>query len=113
MGGVHPGLARCRVFEIVAIGGGVESISLNETGDIFAIPDQDLLANHPALYMVDCIASLGCVEYRMDAWNVDVEEKARKAEEKREKRILDNWKKLVKGVLIFQKVQNKYGVEKQ
>ncbi|MEM8744291.1 MAG: aminotransferase class V-fold PLP-dependent enzyme, partial [Pseudomonadota bacterium] len=27
---------------------------------------------HPALFMVDCIASLGCVEYRMDDWNVDV-----------------------------------------
>lgn len=35
----------------VAIGGGVESISMNQTGDIFAIPDQQLLASHPALYM--------------------------------------------------------------
>ena len=29
-------------------------------------------ANHPALFMVDCIASLACVEYRMDEWGVDV-----------------------------------------
>lgn len=29
-------------------------------------------AGHPALFMVDCIASLGCVEYRMDAWGIDV-----------------------------------------
>jgi alanine-glyoxylate transaminase/serine-glyoxylate transaminase/serine-pyruvate transaminase len=29
-------------------------------------------AGHPALLMVDCIASLGCVEYRMDDWGVDV-----------------------------------------
>lgn len=27
---------------------------------------------HEALYMVDCIASLGCDEYRMDEWGVDV-----------------------------------------
>jgi len=35
----------------VAIGGGVESISMNQTGSIFAIPDPDLLTNVPALYM--------------------------------------------------------------
>jgi len=29
-------------------------------------------AGHPALLMVDAIASLGCDEYRMDAWGVDV-----------------------------------------
>ncbi len=29
-------------------------------------------ANHEALFMVDCIASLGCDEYRMDEWGVDV-----------------------------------------
>ena len=27
---------------------------------------------HPALFMVDCIASLGCDPYEMDAWGVDV-----------------------------------------
>ncbi len=27
---------------------------------------------HPALFMVDCIASLGCEPYEMDAWGVDV-----------------------------------------
>jgi len=27
---------------------------------------------HPALLMVDCIASLGCDEFEMDAWGVDV-----------------------------------------
>ncbi|MHC0053267.1 pyridoxal-phosphate-dependent aminotransferase family protein [Actibacterium sp. D379-3] len=27
---------------------------------------------HPALYMVDCIASLGCDAFEMDAWGVDV-----------------------------------------
>ena len=27
---------------------------------------------HPTLYMVDCIASLGCVPYHMDEWQVDL-----------------------------------------
>jgi alanine-glyoxylate transaminase/serine-glyoxylate transaminase/serine-pyruvate transaminase len=29
-------------------------------------------AGHPALYMVDCIASLGCDRFEMDKWGVDV-----------------------------------------
>lgn len=29
-------------------------------------------AGHPALLMADCIASLGCDEFEMDAWGVDV-----------------------------------------
>jgi alanine-glyoxylate transaminase/serine-glyoxylate transaminase/serine-pyruvate transaminase len=29
-------------------------------------------ADHPALLMVDCIASLGCERYEMDAWGVDL-----------------------------------------
>lgn len=28
--------------------------------------------DHPALFMVDCIASLGCDQFEMDAWGVDV-----------------------------------------
>ena len=35
----------------VAIGGGVESISMNQTGDMFAIPSQWAMAQKPALYM--------------------------------------------------------------
>tara|TARA_B100001971_G_scaffold115192_1_gene106025 strand:- start:1286 stop:2203 length:918 start_codon:yes stop_codon:yes gene_type:complete len=35
----------------IAIGGGVESISMNQTADMFVIPDPDLLQNVPALYM--------------------------------------------------------------
>lgn len=30
------------------------------------------VANHPALLMADCIASLGCDRFEMDAWGVDV-----------------------------------------
>ncbi|MGB7334688.1 MAG: aminotransferase class V-fold PLP-dependent enzyme [Salaquimonas sp.] len=29
-------------------------------------------ANHPALFLVDCIASLGCDRYEMDDWGADV-----------------------------------------
>jgi alanine-glyoxylate transaminase / serine-glyoxylate transaminase / serine-pyruvate transaminase len=29
-------------------------------------------ADHPALLMVDCIATLGCERYEMDAWGVDL-----------------------------------------
>jgi alanine-glyoxylate transaminase/serine-glyoxylate transaminase/serine-pyruvate transaminase len=40
--------------------------------DIAAIGEAISAAGHPALYMVDSIASLGCVEYLMDEWGVDV-----------------------------------------
>lgn len=35
----------------VAVGGGVESISMNQTGEMFVIPDPYLVANKPSLYM--------------------------------------------------------------
>ncbi len=40
--------------------------------DIAAIRAAIDAAAHPALYMVDCIASLACDRYEMDAWGVDV-----------------------------------------
>ena len=40
--------------------------------DIAAIRRAMDAAGHPALLMVDCIASTGCVPYEMDAWGVDV-----------------------------------------
>ena len=40
--------------------------------DIAALRQAMNAARHPALLMVDCIASLGCVEYLMDDWEVDV-----------------------------------------
>ena len=40
--------------------------------DIAAIRQAMDSAGHPALLMVDCIASAGCVPYAMDAWGVDV-----------------------------------------
>jgi alanine-glyoxylate transaminase / serine-glyoxylate transaminase / serine-pyruvate transaminase len=40
--------------------------------DIAAIGQAIKAAGHDALYMVDVVASLGCVPFAMDAWGVDV-----------------------------------------
>jgi alanine-glyoxylate transaminase / serine-glyoxylate transaminase / serine-pyruvate transaminase len=40
--------------------------------DIEAIGNAIKASGHPALYMVDTVASLGCMPFEMDAWGVDV-----------------------------------------
>jgi alanine-glyoxylate transaminase/serine-glyoxylate transaminase/serine-pyruvate transaminase len=40
--------------------------------DIEAIGKAIKATGHPALFMVDAVASLGCMPYEMDAWGVDV-----------------------------------------
>jgi alanine-glyoxylate transaminase/serine-glyoxylate transaminase/serine-pyruvate transaminase len=40
--------------------------------DVAAIRKAIDAAGHPALYMVDVVASQGCIPYEMDAWGVDV-----------------------------------------
>ena len=40
--------------------------------DIAAIRKAIDAAGHPALFMVDCMASLGCTPYEMDLWGVDL-----------------------------------------
>ncbi|MES0810425.1 aminotransferase class V-fold PLP-dependent enzyme [Roseibium sp. SCPC15] len=40
--------------------------------DVAALRKAIDAANHPALYMVDTIASLGCMPFEMDEWGVDV-----------------------------------------
>ncbi|MBO6774375.1 MAG: aminotransferase class V-fold PLP-dependent enzyme [Marinibacterium sp.] len=42
------------------------------TSDIAAVRDAMDDANHPALLMVDTISSLGSINFRTDAWGVDV-----------------------------------------
>ena len=42
---------------------------INDIAALRAAIDQ---AGHPALFMVDCIASLGCDRYLMDEWGVDL-----------------------------------------
>ena len=52
-----------------------------------------------------------CEEFQdtlMDAWNTEIEEKERKAKEKKEKRVLENWRKLIKGLLMHEKIRKKY-----
>jgi alanine-glyoxylate transaminase/serine-glyoxylate transaminase/serine-pyruvate transaminase len=40
--------------------------------DLAAIRRAIDAAGHPALLMVDCVASLGCMPFDMDAWGIDV-----------------------------------------
>ena len=40
--------------------------------DIEAIGKAIKAANHPTLFMVDAVASLGCMPFEMDAWGIDV-----------------------------------------
>lgn len=40
--------------------------------DIRAVRKAIDAAGHPALFMVDCVASLACMPFEMDAWGVDV-----------------------------------------
>ncbi|XP_043229195.1 DNA repair protein complementing XP-C cells homolog isoform X1 [Amphibalanus amphitrite] len=52
-----------------------------------------------------------CEEFEdtlMDAWEADQREARRRQREKREKRILDNWRRLVRGLLIRQRLARKY-----
>ncbi|WP_108816387.1 pyridoxal-phosphate-dependent aminotransferase family protein [Loktanella sp. Alg231-35] len=41
----------------------------NDVAGVRAVMDK---VGHPALFMADCIASLGCDRFEMDAWGVDV-----------------------------------------
>ena len=40
--------------------------------DVAAIRREMVAANHPALLIADCIASMGCDRFEMDAWGADV-----------------------------------------
>jgi alanine-glyoxylate transaminase / serine-glyoxylate transaminase / serine-pyruvate transaminase len=40
--------------------------------DLAAIRQAIDRVGHPALLMVDCVASLGCMPFQMDAWGIDV-----------------------------------------
>ena len=42
------------------------------SNDIPALRQAIDAAGHPALFLVDCIASLGCERFEMDAWGADV-----------------------------------------
>jgi alanine-glyoxylate transaminase/serine-glyoxylate transaminase/serine-pyruvate transaminase len=46
--------------------------STSVRNDIAAVRAAIDAAGHPALFLVDCICSLGCEPFHMDAWGVDV-----------------------------------------
>src|SRR5450432_2389894 len=50
--------------------------------DIEAIGKAIKASGHPALFMVDAVASLGCMPFEMDAWGVDVNDRAREVHKK-------------------------------
>lgn len=52
-----------------------------------------------------------CEEFKdmlLDAWNQEVEESARRAKEKEEKEVYGNWKRLIKGLLIRERLKARY-----
>jgi xeroderma pigmentosum group C-complementing protein len=55
-----------------------------------------------------------CEEFKekvLDAWNREQEDLERKEAEKYEKRVFGNWKKLIKGLLIRERLKRKYNFE--
>lgn len=69
---VEARLAADRAHQIAAILVVQIDTASSVVNDIAAIRAAVDAAGHPALLMVDCIASLGCVPYEMDGWGVDV-----------------------------------------
>ncbi|MEP5728130.1 MAG: aminotransferase class V-fold PLP-dependent enzyme [Sulfitobacter sp.] len=65
-------LAADKGHEIKAILAVHVDTSTSLRNDIVALRQVMDDADHPALLMVDCIASLGCDVFEMDAWGVDV-----------------------------------------
>jgi alanine-glyoxylate transaminase/serine-glyoxylate transaminase/serine-pyruvate transaminase len=58
-----------RIKAVLAVHVDTSSSIRNDVSSLRALLD-DL--NHPALLLADCIASLGCDRFEMDAWGVDV-----------------------------------------
>lgn len=55
-----------------------------------------------------------CEEYKdivVDAWYQEQEQEEKREREKYEKRVYGNWKKLIKGLLIRRRLQNKYNFD--
>ncbi|MGC1496581.1 MAG: aminotransferase class V-fold PLP-dependent enzyme [Sulfitobacter sp.] len=65
-------LAADKAHEIKAVLGVHVDTSTSIRNDIAALRATLDAADHPALLMADCIASLGCERFEMDAWGVDV-----------------------------------------
>jgi alanine-glyoxylate transaminase/serine-glyoxylate transaminase/serine-pyruvate transaminase len=65
-------LSEDKAHEIKAILAVHVDTSSSVLNDIKGLRDVLDAAGHPALLMADCIASLGCDRFEMDAWGVDV-----------------------------------------
>ncbi|XP_058055813.1 DNA repair protein complementing XP-C cells homolog [Anopheles bellator] len=50
-------------------------------------------------------------EKAVEEWYKEMEEEERREQEKKEKRVYSNWKRLIKGLLLRQKLQNKYNFD--
>ncbi|MBR9843464.1 MAG: aminotransferase class V-fold PLP-dependent enzyme [Rhodobacteraceae bacterium] len=72
MGRVAEVLAADKAHEIKAVMGVHVDTSSSIRTDMNALRAALDEAGHPALLMADCIASLGCDRFEMDAWGVDV-----------------------------------------
>ena len=69
---VHARLAKDKSHAIKAVLVVQVDTATGVANDIAAIRRAMDAAKHPALLMVDCVASLGCMPFEMDAWGVDV-----------------------------------------
>src|ERR1700726_2854911 len=58
-----------KIKAILAVQVDTASAAVN---DVEAIGKAIKAAGHPALFMVDAVASLGCMPFEMDAWGIDV-----------------------------------------
>ncbi|MBE0414040.1 aminotransferase class V-fold PLP-dependent enzyme [Yoonia sp.] len=58
-----------RIKAVLAVHVDTSTSVKNDVPGLRALLDK---TGHPALLMVDCIASLGCDQFEMDAWGVDV-----------------------------------------
>ena len=65
-------LAQDTAHEIQAVLTVYSDTATSARADLPAIRAAIDSANHPALFMVDCVASLGCEQYEMDAWGIDL-----------------------------------------
>ena len=69
---VHDRLAAGAVDEFAAVLAVHVDTAISVRNDIGAVGAAIAASGSSALFMVDCIASLGCDEFRMDEWGVDI-----------------------------------------
>ncbi|KAK3925454.1 DNA repair protein complementing XP-C cells-like protein [Frankliniella fusca] len=53
------------------------------------------------------------VDVLMDAWNKEIDESAKRREEKHEKRVYGNWRRLIKGLLIREHLKHRYDFKEE